>query len=79
MEFVSCPYCDKPISVKDINEHELNHIYKKYPPILAVGIIKYSGMVCDEIGHSFVIDTSFVNSGSCRRCKKIKKHDGEWI
>ena len=31
MEFISCLYCDKSISVKDINEHEWKHIYKKYP------------------------------------------------
>ena len=36
-------------------------------------------MICDEIGHSFVTDTSFVTLGSCRRCKKIKKYNGEWI
>jgi len=35
--------------------------------------------ICENIGHSLVVDTSFVNLGSCRRCKKIKKHDGEWI
>ena len=29
-------------------------------------------------GHSFVVDTSFVNLGSCRRCGMIKTHAGEW-
>ena len=36
-------------------------------------------MKCSEIGHSFVIDTSFVNAGSCRRCSKIKTHSGDWV
>lgn len=34
--------------------------------------------VCEDIGHSFVIDMNFINSGSCRRCGKIKKF-GRWV
>jgi len=33
---------------------------------------------CENIGHSLVVDTSFVNLGSCRRCGMIKTHAGEW-
>ena len=36
-------------------------------------------MTCNEIGHSFVIDMNFINSGSCRRCGKIKTYAGEWV
>jgi hypothetical protein len=35
-------------------------------------------MTCKETGHSLVVDTSFVNLGSCRRCGMIKTHAGEW-
>ena len=34
--------------------------------------------ICENIGHSLVVDTSFVNLGSCRRCGMIKTHAGEW-
>jgi len=29
MEFVSCLYCDQSISVNNIAEHELDHLYGK--------------------------------------------------
>jgi len=34
---------------------------------------------CNKIGHSFVVDTSFVNLGSCRRCGMIKTRSGDWV